>query len=82
MLKSILSALMCAIFVSGCHTCPPAPPAIQGPRMPALDKLPAAVLDQSFTETLQKRLPTKPSEQTSYDLVSKPATQLGTMPKN
>lgn len=77
MLKSVLSVVTCAIFVTGCQTYPSVPPQTQV-RLPALDKLPQDVLDQSFTETLQKRLSTRQSGPTQYELRSKPAIGLTT----
>lgn len=62
MLRSVVSALMCAVFVMGCTTSPPAPPsrpAVEQVQLPAVSRLPDSVILPSFTERMGSFLSTK-----------------------
>ena len=78
MQKSILSALALLILLAGCAMQKEQPlPPVSCPKvsLPAQDKLPDDVINPGFLDRLESRMFGKPSEPTSYELRSNPATQ-------
>lgn len=75
MTKSVLSLLSVMLFLHGCTTLKPASPICPPPpQLPALDKVPQELLEQSFLQGLEKRMFEKPSGPMSSDYTLRPAT--------
>lgn len=73
--RSPLPALLLTLFAAGCATQPPpAPLCPPPPQLPALQELPQEVTQPSFLQRLDSILFPRPSEPTSYELRSPPAS--------